>query len=720
MARPFKSRDLSNLFHEYDSLNRQLIEMASLSDKYRMRIIATVDSIINKETMKVLASKPVEELNRDKRGIRVKLLHESGYKTIADIAQASEYSIASLRGISDDGARLIKELTTSFRDSIRNDIKIRLNADDRNQSSSELINAICQYNHAKTCADSAEHLLNSYNIRMTTLRNELSQAPKGGLGWIFASSKRKQASETSYNEFKKLLSGEYGDAARSVITNLSEIDSISVNDAWGEFTTFPIRFVNVLEEICPEAVGKSDATYGLPEDLAREIETQQFFPQGLLCDLRRYQEWGVKYILHQERVLLGDEMGLGKTVQAIASMVSLRNTGATHFMVVCPASVISNWCREIERLSRLKAIRIHGSSRQSAVEEWIDKGNVGVTTYETIASITLPQDFKFSMLTVDEAHYIKNPNAQRTVNVAKISRHTNRLLFMTGTALENNVGEMISLIQMLNPQIAIAANNMTALSSAPQFRNLIAPVYYRRKRETMLTELPELIESEEWCTMSHQEEVAYEHAVLSRNYAEARRVSWNIDDIKCSSKAKRLAEIAAEAKADNRKLIVFSFFLDTIAQVVKLLEGDCVSPINGSIPPQRRQEIIDQFDKAPAGAVLPAQIQSGGTGLNIQSASIVVICEPQFKPSIENQAIARAYRMKQTRNVLVYRLLCENTVDEKIMDMLHAKQEIFDAFADKSVAAAASNELDDSKFSNIIQQEIDRINAKNAVSDKSA
>ena len=76
--------------------------------------------------------------------------------------------------------------------------------------------------------------------------------------------------------------------------------------------------------------------------------------------------------------------------------------------------------------------------------------------------------------------------------------------------------------------------------------------------------------------------------------------------------------------------------------------------------------------------------------------------------------------MKQTRNVLVYRLLCENTVDEKIMDMLHAKQEIFDAFADKSVAAAASNELDDSKFSNIIQQEIDRINAKNAVSDKSA
>lgn len=96
-----------------------------------------------------------------------------------------------------------------------------------------------------------------------------------------------------------------------------------------------------------------------------------------------------------------------------------------------------------------------------------------------------------------------------------------------------------------------------------------------------------------------------------------------------------------------------------------LLGKRCTNPINGSVTPQRRQEIIDEFDKAPAGTVLVAQIQSGGTGLNIQSASVVVLCEPQFKPSIENQAISRAYRMGQTRNVLVYRLLCEDTVDEK-------------------------------------------------------
>ena len=114
-----------------------------------------------------------------------------------------------------------------------------------------------------------------------------------------------------------------------------------------------------MENIAPGILGNSDHVYGLPENLAREIQDECFFPDGLLCDLRRYQEFGVKYILHQERVLLGDEMGLGKTIQAIATMVSLKNTGATHFVVLCPASVIINWCREIQKFSKLRAIKVH-------------------------------------------------------------------------------------------------------------------------------------------------------------------------------------------------------------------------------------------------------------------------------------------------------------------------------------------------------------------------
>ena len=130
------------------------------------------------------------------------------------------------------------------------------------------------------------------------------------------------------------------------------------------------------------------------------------------------------------------------------------------------------------------------------------------------------------------------------------------------------------------------------------------------------------------------------------------------------------------------------------------------------MPSSRRQEIIDQFTSEKAGAVLAAQIIAGGTGLNIQAASVVIICEPQLKPSLENQAIARAYRMGQARNVFVFRLLCEDTIDERITDMLHEKQVLFDAFADKSVAAQQSIELDDKTLGTLIQEEINHINSK--------
>ncbi len=173
-----------------------------------------------------------------------------------------------------------------------------------------------------------------------------------------------------------------------------------------------------------------------------------------------------------------------------------------------------------------------------------------------------------------------------------------------------------------------------------------------------------------------------------------------------------MIELVDKTAENDRKVIVFSFFLDTIAKVTALPGDRCVSPINGSVSPQRRQEIIDEFDKAESGKVLPAQIQSGGTGLNIQSASVIILCEPQFKPSVENQAISRAYRMGQTRNVLVYRLLCEDTVDEKILKILGSKQNIFDAFADKSVAAENSTEtveIDDTGFANIMDEEAKRI-----------
>ena len=136
-------------------------------------------------------------------------------------------------------------------------------------------------------------------------------------------------------------------------------------------------------------------------------------------------------------------------------MVSLRNTGATHFIVICPASVIVNWCREIQKFSKLRVIAVHGLSRESALKDWQRTGGVAVTTYETTAYFKFPDNFTYSLLVVDEAHYIKNPSTNRSKNTKAIAEHAERLLFMTGTALENKVDEMINLIKLLQPSIAM-------------------------------------------------------------------------------------------------------------------------------------------------------------------------------------------------------------------------------------------------------------------------
>ncbi len=712
MARSFSPADAKRVLERHQSIFEKLNGAEAYVEKYRENVKKASEALVMQEVLKVLRDIPIEEINRDKRGFRVKALREHGYRTIADIAPASVYSIASVHGISEDTAYSIKRIVVDIVAKTRQGIKIRLSSDNRSKEATALVIALSQYHRIQPIVSECHRLLISNKQKIDYAVEDL-QAASGSLKWFFSSRDKKQKANDAFALLTALIDGEYGRSAETQIAVIDAIERCQGGDAWQDFAENSVRFFNDLEDINPGVLGNDDAMYGLPEDLAREVQEECFFPDGLLCELRRYQEWGVKYVLHQERVLLGDEMGLGKTVQAIAVMVSLRNTGGTHFVVVCPASVITNWCREIRKMSRLSVTKIHGAGRKAALESWIRTGGVAVTTYETTAYFKLPEDYKFELMVVDEAHYIKNPEARRSVNVKNIGMHAERLLFMTGTALENKVDEMIALIRILQPRIADKVQGMAFMSSAPQFRKEIAPVYYRRKREDVLTELPDLVESKEWCTLTHNEELAYEQAVLSKNYAEARRVSWNVEDLKDSSKAARLMELVNEAESEGRKVIVFSFFLDTIRKITELLGSRCTNPINGSVTPQRRQEIIDEFDKAPAGTVLAAQIQSGGTGLNIQSASVVILCEPQFKPSIENQAISRAYRMGQTRNVLVCRLLCENTVDEKIMSTLESKQAVFDAFADQSVAAMESQELDERTFGDIIKEEIDRINAKN-------
>ncbi len=713
MARPFDSAEVKALCEKHHALLSELTRFVSFAEEQRYEVSQAARAMVEEETLRLLADIPVEELNRDKRGFRIKLLRDNGYETVADVKAASARRLTAINGISSEGAHAMKQEAEEITRAARQGVRLRLSEDARSRSATRLVRALSRLKNGEAPTQAARKLREEYGDEITHALEALHPATSG-LKWLFCSKQKKQQAVEAYDTLQRLLQGTYFRSAQELRDELQRVEDTSTARAWDDFSANSIHFFTLLEEIEPGVLGTDDAVYGLPEDLAREIQAQEFFPEGLRCQLRRYQEWGVKYILHQQRALLGDEMGLGKTIQAIAAMVSLRNTGATHFVVVCPASVLTNWCREIRKMSDLSVTRVHGPDRAEALAAWQETGSVAVTTYETTSHLQLDPAFRYALLVVDEAHYIKNPEAQRTRSVKALSKHAQRLLFMTGTALENRVDEMISLIRLLQPQVASTVQGMKFLASAPQFREKIAPVYYRRKREDVLTELPELIENREWCSMTAAEEAVYEEAVLNSRYADARRVSWNVEDLADSSKARRLQELIEEAEEDGRKVIVFSFFLDTIRRIGELLGEVCYGPITGSVPPRRRQEIIDRFDAAPAGSVLLAQIQAGGTGLNIQSASMVILCEPQFKPSAENQAIARAYRMGQTRNVLVHRLLCEDSVDERILALLEDKQAIFDAFADPSAAASQCMELDDKSFGQIMQEERDRIHSKRA------
>jgi superfamily II DNA or RNA helicase len=228
---------------------------------------------------------------------------------------------------------------------------------------------------------------------------------------------------------------------------------------------------------------------------------------------------------------------------------------------------------------------------------------------------------------------------------------------------------------------------------AKAFRRHVAPAYLRRNLEDVLTELPARIEVQEWLPMSGFDLATYWAAIGQGNFMALRQAAMLGG--RESQKMVRLLEIVAEAEENQRKVIVFSYFLEVIGRVAALLPGRVHGPLTGSVPAHVRQMMVDEFSQSRGPAVLVSQIQAGGVGLNIQAASVVVICEPQLKPSLEEQAIARAHRMGQVQNVQVHRLLSEEGVDTRIVELLAEKRRLFDEFARRSDTAASAPEAYD-------------------------
>lgn len=710
VKREFGRLEINTLTSRLQMAEKAVIAGEQLDTDLKSAVINAVDIAVDKECIETLKTIPVEEINSDKSGIRTGVLKDNGIKTVYDIIKTEIWKIASIYGIGDNMAARCKTIANRIAGDIKKNKKIRITSDDRTNEHTQLVMSVSSYLKCgkliEQCRELKEKIPKDTDADIKRMKRSTN-----GLKWFFVPEQKKLEAIDSYN---RLLGKMAGIDAAPLYTELRDIGKVSSEEAWDDFSVNSVSFFNTLEKIVPEHFSSGSDGYGLSTEILEAVENTELNLEGLKCTLRGYQVWGVKYILRQKKVLLGDEMGLGKTIQALAAIISLKNSGENHFLVICPASVIINWCREIESKSDLKVFKIHGNFKDESLKSWKNEGGVAVTNYESLPGLLELEDyFRISMVVVDEAHYVKNPSAKRSRNVMDICDHTDRILFMTGTPIENNVSEMVRLLECLQPDVAAKAQGVSTSAYADHFKERISPVYYRRKREDVLAELPELIQMQEWCDMTREDEAQYIRDVIGGNFMDMRRVSFrNSDYLNTSSKVMRLKEIADLACGDGRKILVFSFFLDTLEKVSKIFGPLCLGVINGSVPPAKRQEIIDRFDSAPPGSVLAAQIQSGGTGLNIQTASVVVICEPQYKPSVENQAISRAYRMGQTRNVLVHRLLCTNTVEERIMQILWEKQEEFNTFADESSAARQDMEIDSNTINSIMEEEIRRIREK--------
>jgi superfamily II DNA or RNA helicase len=650
-----------------------------------------------------LEAMPVARIKEVTQGrVRVAALERAGYQTVGAVHQAQTHALLQVPGIGRRGVEQAKAAASQLARAAAEKTPVGIAPDRRDPAHGALVQALYPFVVAGPALTATRERALAVSTALESLLNAAALVRSGGRMLLAGRTGRDQA-RGALAAVETLLADAYRDGLGEVFARAAT-DLLrrpgTPERAWWEFRTRAAEFYNTLDQLdhdSPNHRSGAGAQGHLPDDLAAQVLAQALDTSLLRVALRGYQAFGARYALARRRVILGDEMGLGKTVQAIAALAHLAATGQRrHFLVVCPASVVVNWERKITVRSDLSAHRVHGPERDRARELWHKSGGVAITTFETLRHLH-PGTTPVGMVVVDEAHYVKNPHTQRSVHVAAHAKACERVLFLTGTPMENRLSEFRALLDYLQPELLAAVGSLESLPSAASFRYTVAPAYLRRNQNDVLGELPEMVHTDDWQDFSPADADAYRNAVQAGNFQAMRRAAYAHP--RTSAKLNRLVEITREAAATGQKTLVFSHYRSVLAAARTALEtseGATVTPVAvfgpicGSNSAAARQELVDAFTTHQGPAVLLSQIQAGGVGLNLQAASVVILCEPQVKPALEQQAVARAHRMGQTRPVRVYRLLTPNGTDQRLLQLLAGKQRLFDAYARRSDAAETS------------------------------
>lgn len=460
-----------------------------------------------------------------------------------------------------------------------------------------------------------------------------------------------------------------------------------------------------------------EAFANILKDLTKTEEVPP--PESLKGVLRPYQERGFKWLYTNIKKGFGccmaDDMGLGKTIQVISFILKQKETGSLKqpALVVCPTTLLGNWVKEIKNFApQLKTSIYHGIERQLDT-----KADVIITTY-AILRIDIEQikKHKWSMLIIDEAQNIKNPDTSQTQAVKQIKADIK--IAMTGTPVENKLTELWSIFDFINrgylgsirdfqKSYAIPIEKFKQTNRAEKLRLAISPFILRRLKtdKTIISDLPDKVVLNEYCYLTKTQAALYQSVldnlmsdIAKLNGINRRGMIFKLitalkqicnhpyqylktGDISkdVSGKAEQLVSITKQILENNEKTLIFTQYKEMGNILSTILQDELgINPLffHGSLNSTQREDLIKDFQENNASNVMILSLKAGGTGLNLTAATNVIHYDLWWNPAVEEQATDRTYRIGQDKNVMVHRFITLGTFEEKIDEMINNKKDL--------------------------------------------
>ncbi len=444
-------------------------------------------------------------------------------------------------------------------------------------------------------------------------------------------------------------------------------------------------------------------------------------PESLEPILRPYQKAGYQWLSYLNDVgwggILADDMGLGKTVQALTMLQHFKtSTGGLKGIVVCPTTLIYNWENEIRKFTPELTYKIHhGSMRTRDIVE-LQKVNIVITTYGTLRSdIQVLMKILYDYVVLDESQAIKNP-ASKVTKAACLLTAKNRLC-MSGTPLQNNTFDIFAQMNFLNPgllgsmdffrnEFATPIDKFGEQEQKDHLRKLLYPFILRRTKEQVAKDLPEKTETILFCEMEKEQRKIYDayrnsyrdkimgvideqgidksQLTILQGLMKLRQICDSPailnEEEKYPNHSAKLEELTREISENigEHKALIFSQFLGMLALIKEKLkeQGVPFEYFDGSTSITERQRAIENFQNNDECRVFLISLKAGGVGLNLTAADYVYIVDPWWNPAVEQQAIDRTHRIGQTKNIFAYRMICIDTIEDKILQLQERKRKL--------------------------------------------